>query len=103
MTTAKGTTVGRTLPFGSDIGLRRRFQVLDEALPGNLRFGLLLEVLDKLAEDTALGYVRRAFPEARVVTAAIDDIRIRHAADVTRDLSLRARINHVGRTSMEIG
>jgi acyl-CoA hydrolase len=103
MTTAKGTTVGRMLPFGSDIGLRRRFQVLDESLPGNLRFGLLLEVLDKLAEDAALAYVRQSYPEARVVTAAIDNIRVRHSADVTRDLWCLARINHVGRSSMEVG
>jgi acyl-CoA hydrolase len=103
MTTPKGTTVGRTLPFGSDVGLRRRFQVLDEALPGNLRFGLLLEVLDKLAEDAALAYVRQSHPEARVVTAAIDNILVRQAADVTRDLWCLARINHVGRSSMEVG
>ncbi|HEY3489161.1 MAG TPA: acyl-CoA thioesterase [Candidatus Deferrimicrobiaceae bacterium] len=103
MTTPFDTSVERTLPLGSDPALRRRFQVLDAELPGNLRFGLLLEVLDKLAEDTALGYVRRFFPEGRVVTAAIDNIHIRHAADVTRDLSFRARINHVGRSSMEVG
>jgi acyl-CoA hydrolase len=103
MTTPLDTSVERTLPFGGDPALRRRFQVLDEPLPGNLRFGLLLEVLDKLAEDTALAYVRRFHPEARVVTAAIDNIHIRHAADVARDLSCRARINHVGRSSMEIG
>jgi len=99
----KETSLTRTLPLGSDPALRRRFMVVDEPLQGNLRFGLLLEVLDKLAEDTALGYVRRFAPEARVVTAAIDNILVRHAADVTRDLSFSARINHVGRTSMEVG
>jgi acyl-CoA hydrolase len=91
------------LSLGSDVAMRRRFQVLDEALPGNLRFGLLLEVLDKLAEDTSLAYVRRFYPEARVVTAAIDNIQVRHAADVMRDLWCLARINHVGRSSMEVG
>ncbi|MFZ2948345.1 MAG: acyl-CoA thioesterase [Desulfuromonadaceae bacterium] len=43
------------------------------------------------------------YPEARVVTAAIDNIFIRHAADVTRDLVCRARINYVGRSSLEVG
>jgi acyl-CoA hydrolase len=77
--------------------------VLNEPLQGNLRFGLLLEVLDKVAEETALKYVNRYHPDARVVTAAIDDIFVRHAADVTRDIAFHARINHVGRSSLVVG
>jgi acyl-coenzyme A thioesterase 9 len=103
MTRPNDTSFLRTLALGRDISLRRRFMVLDDPLLGNFRFGLLLEVLDKLAEDTALAYVRLFSPEARVVTAAIDNILIRHAADVTQDLVLHARINHVGRTSLEVG
>ena len=45
------------------------------------------------AEETANNYLNRFHPEARVVTAAIDNIFIRHAADVTRDLVCQARIN----------
>ena len=56
------TSVDCTLPFSSDGDLRRRFMVVDEPLQGNLRFGLLLEVLDKLAEDTALAYIGRSVP-----------------------------------------
>jgi acyl-CoA hydrolase len=77
--------------------------VINEPLLGNLRFGRLLEILDSIAENTALNYVRQFFPEARVVTAAIDEIMIMNAADVTRDIVLHARINHIGRTSMEVG
>ena len=77
--------------------------LVDEDLPGNVRFGLMLEILDKLAEEAALDYVRRAHPEARVVTAAIDNIYIRASADVTRDMVFRARVNFVGRTSLEVG
>lgn len=91
------------MAFGSDRELRRRFMVVDEPLPGNLRFGLTLEVLDKLAEETALAYVRRFEPEARVVTAAIDSIRVRNPADVSCDLRFLARVNYVGRTSLEVG
>ena len=69
----------------------------------NLRFGLLLEVLDKLAEDTALKYVRRTYPTARVVTAAMDSMRVRGVPDETRDMVLRARVNLVGTTSLEVG
>lgn len=103
MTRASDTTHHHALPLGSDPELRRRFIVLDEPFQGNIRFGLLLEVLDKLAEETALKYVNRFHPDARVVTAAIDDIFVRHAADVTRDISFLARINHVGRSSLVVG
>jgi acyl-CoA hydrolase len=77
--------------------------VLDEDLPANVRFGLSLEVLDRLAEECALDYVRLTHPQARVVTAAIDNIYVRSAADVHRDLVFRARVNFVGRTSVEVG
>lgn len=97
------TTHHQILALGSDLELRRRFMVLNEPQRGNLRFGLLLEVLDKIAEETALNYVNRFHPETRVVTAAIDDIFVRHAADVTRDIAFHARINHVGRSSLVVG
>lgn len=103
MTFPVETSQTRVLPFGSDPPLRRRYLLLDEPLRGNLRFGLLLEDLDKLAEETALGYVRRVHPAARVVTAAIDNIYVRHAADIERDLRFHARINFVGRSSLEVG
>ena len=103
MTTPTETSTYRTLPLGSDLKLRRRYMVVDEEIPGNFRFGLLLEELDILAEQTALGYVRRFHPEGKVVTAAIDNIMVRHVVDVTRDIVLYARINHVGRSSLEIG
>ena len=97
------TSYYETLPLGSDPELRRRFMVVAEDLPGNLRFGLLLEILDLVAERTALNYVNRFNPEARVVTAAIDNIFVRHAADVNRDIVFQARINHVGKSSLVIG
>ena len=97
------TSRQHVLALSSDLDLRRRFMVLKEALAGNLRFGLLLEVLDRLAADTALDYAHRSVPDARVVTAAVDEIVVRHLADVTQDLTSHARVNHVGRSSMEIG
>lgn len=103
MTQPRDTAFFKTLPLGSDPSLRRRYMVVDEPLPGNMRFGLLLEILDKVAEEAALNYVNQYHPTARVVTAAIDNILIRHAVDVTRDLTFAATINHVGRSSLEIG
>lgn len=103
MTRPHETSLYQTLPLSSDLALRHRFMVMAEPIQGNLRFGLLLEVLDKVAEETANHYVNRFHPEARVVTAAIDNIFIRHAADVSRDLVCQARINQVGRSSVEVG
>ncbi len=97
------TSRDQLLPLSTDLDLRRRLMVVNESLPGNMRFGLVLEVLDKLAEELALSYVRRTAPQAWVVTAAIDDVVLRTAADVTRDLALHARLNWVGRSSMEVG
>lgn len=97
------TSTTRVLALAHDTELRRRFMVVDRPLRGNLRFGLTLEILDELAEDTALAYVRQFQPEARVVTAAIDGIRVLAPADVTRDLLFLARVNYVGRTSLEVG
>jgi acyl-CoA hydrolase len=103
VTTPINTSITRILALGSDLALRRRFMIIDEDIPGNFRFGLLLEELDILAEQTALGYVQQFYPAARVVTAAIDNIVVRHVVDVTRDIVMYARINHVGRSSLEIG
>ncbi|ACH40591.1 acyl-CoA thioesterase [Citrifermentans bemidjiense Bem] len=91
------------LPFSTDRVLARRFLAKDGDMPGNIRFGKLLEVLDKVAENTALGYVNQFYPDARVVTAAIDNIVVRNPADTTHDLVFSAQINHVGKSSMEVG
>lgn len=97
------TSIYKTLPFSSDEALRRRFMIVDKPMPGNMRWGRLLEELDKLAEDIALSYARRFSDNAKVVTAAIDDIVLRTPADINKDLTMAARINYVGRTSMEVG
>jgi acyl-CoA hydrolase len=97
------TALERTLPFSSDARLRRSFLLTDEPLKANFRFGLLLETLDRIAEECALAFVAEALPHARFVTAAIDSIRIRNAPDVNRDMRLLARVNYVGRTSLEVG
>jgi len=91
------------LPFSTDPGLVRRFLVSERDITGNIRFGKILETLDKVAENTALAYVHRFYPTARVVTAAIDNIIIRNPADTMNDLVFSAQINHVGKSSVEVG
>ncbi len=97
------TALERTLPFSSDALLRRSFLLTDEPLKANFRFGLLLETLDAIAEECALAFVADTLSHARFVTAAIDSIRIRNAPDVNQDMRLLARVNYVGRTSLEVG
>ncbi len=91
------------LPFSTDPGLARRFLARDNDMVGNIRFGKILETLDKVAENTALAYVHRFYPDARVVTAAVDSIVLRNPADTRHDLVFSAQINHVGKSSMEVG
>lgn len=91
------------LPFTTDHALARRFLARDSQIVGNIRFGKLLETLDKVAENTALAYVNRFYPDARVVTAAIDSIVVRNRADTMHDLVFSAQLNHVGKSSMEVG
>lgn len=91
------------LPFSTDPALARRFLASDSEMVGNIRFGKLLETLDKVAENTALNYVHRFYPDARVVTAAVDQIVLRSPADTKHDLVFSAQINHVGKSSMEVG
>ena len=97
------TTRELLLPLSSDPALQRRFLVLREPLTGNLRFGVLLEELDRLAARVSMDYVQFSHPAGTVVTAAVDEIRVRGVADASRDLLCRARINRVGRSSMEVG
>ena len=45
------TAYHRTIPLSTDPDLRRSYMVVNEPLVGNVRFGRLLEDLDKMAED----------------------------------------------------
>lgn len=89
--------------LSGDPELRRRFQIVLEPIPGNFRMGVLLELLDRVAGEAAVAFVRRTMPEARVVTAALDEVVVRAVADVGKDVRCRARINRVGTSSMEVG
>lgn len=91
------------LPFSTDRTLSRRFLASDQEIAGNIRFGKLLETLDKVAENTALAYVNKFYPSARVVTAAVDSIVIRNLPETTNDIVFSAQVNHVGRSSLEVG
>ncbi|MGC9257976.1 hotdog domain-containing protein [Desulfurella sp.] len=93
----------KIIPLSTSDTLRNNFMVLDAQLPANIRFGLLLEIMDTLAADTARMYVNQFYKDAVVVTAAIDTIIVRSPADISKDLIFKSRMNYVGKTSIEIG
>src|SRR5256886_12321418 len=53
--------------------------------------------------EVALRHARRTDPQAYVVTAAIEKVALRRPGDVNRDIELKARLNWVGKSSMEVG
>lgn len=97
------TTLSDVIPLATNPILQRSFKIRLEPIPGNLRFGVLLEHLDILAARAALGYVGHFDPSTFVVTAAVDEIVVRQVPDVARDLRCSARVNHVSHSSMEVG
>src|SRR5207253_3438041 len=97
------TSLEQRLPLSTDVALQRRFMVVKEPLPGNVRFGLLLEVVDKLAEEVALHHARRTDARAYVVTAAIEKVVLRTPGDVHRDIALKPRLNWGGKGSRKVG
>lgn len=103
MITPEMTSLHKTLPLATDEAVRRRYMIVDEPIIGNFRFGVLLEDLDIMAEQVALGYAQRFHADARVVTAAIDNIIVRHVVDINRDIRIHARINNIGRSSLVVG
>jgi acyl-CoA hydrolase len=99
----KELSLEEALPLSSDPKLQQNYKIIEGELLGNIRLGLLLQDLDMLAGKTAKLYIDQFYKEARVVTAAIDNILIRNIFRADRDIVLRSRINYVGKTSMEVG
>ncbi len=93
----------KVIPLSKSPTLRNNFMVIDGDMKANIRFGLLLEIMDTLAADTARMYVHQFYEDAVVVTAAIDNVVMRNAADIHKDLFFESRLNYVGKTSMEVG
>lgn len=67
----ESTSVVETLPLSGNQALRRRFMVLDEPMAGNFRFGLALELLDKLADGVRRRTTRMRAISPRTAAGAI--------------------------------
>jgi uncharacterized protein (TIGR00369 family) len=65
---------------------------------GNVHGGVIMKLVDEAGGLCAIRYARRP-----TVTIAIDSMTFHSPVRIGNLLSLRARVNWVGRTSMEIG
>jgi acyl-CoA hydrolase len=65
---------------------------------GNVHGGSLLKLLDQVAYACAAKYCK-----SYVVTAALDQVFFRQQVNVGELVTFFAHVNHVGRSSMEIG
>ena len=65
---------------------------------GNVHGGSLLKLLDQVAYACAAKYCKNY-----VVTAALDQVFFRQQVNVGELVTFYAHVNHVGRSSMEIG
>lgn len=65
---------------------------------GNVHGGALLKLLDQVAYACAAKYCKQY-----VVTAALDQVFFKQQVNVGELVTFYARVNHVGRSSMEVG
>ena len=70
----------------------------DANISGNVHGGVIMKHV-----DTAAGLVAARHARANCVTASIDRLDFHHPVFVGNLLTLKANINNVGKTSMEIG
>lgn len=70
----------------------------DANLAGNVHGGVIMKHIDNTAGIVAFRHAR-----TNVVTASIDRLDFHHPAFIGELLTLKASLNYVGRSSMEIG
>jgi uncharacterized protein (TIGR00369 family) len=70
----------------------------DANIAGNVHGGVIMKLIDNAAGTEAVRHAR-----SNVVTASIDRLNFFSPVFIGNLLTLRASINHVGRTSMEVG
>lgn len=82
----------------SRVILAQLMNPLDANPAGNVHGGVIMKLIDTAAGAVALRHAR-----SNVVTASIDRIDFLKPAYIGELITLRASLNFVGRTSMEIG
>ncbi|ETR74338.1 MAG: acyl-CoA hydrolase [Candidatus Magnetoglobus multicellularis str. Araruama] len=82
----------------TSVTLTHIFMPHDANPSGNVHGGVLMKLIDNAAGVVAFRHAR-----SNVVTASIDRFDFHHPGYIGDLLTVNASINHVGRTSMEIG
>jgi uncharacterized protein (TIGR00369 family) len=86
-------------PVASSKTVMSRTMLPSDANPyGNVHGGEIMKLIDSAAGAAATRHAR-----ARVVTARIDELSFTAPVYVGNLVTARASVNHVGRTSMEVG
>jgi acyl-CoA hydrolase len=82
----------------SQVVIARQMMPNDANPWGDVHGGTIMKMVDEAAGAAAIRHARR-----RVATAAIDFMSFLHPVQVGDFVTLLASVNHVGRTSMEVG
>ena len=82
----------------SEVVFARTMTQVDANLVGNVHGGVIMKEVDSAAGTTAARHAGRV-----CVTAAIDELSFLEPVYVGDVLIVRARVNDVGRTSLEVG
>jgi len=88
---------GRTVTE-STVMMAHEMRPQDANAAGNVHGGTIMKLI-----ETAAGVVAKRHAQGNVVTASVDRLDFYHPVYVGEFLTLRACLNHVGRTSMEVG
>jgi acyl-CoA hydrolase len=97
--TPADSALEQVLAFSTDAALRGQY-VNNR---GDVRFGLVLELLDGIAGPTARRHADADQKGITVVTAAVDRIDVIKPIRIDQDLTAKAMVNYAGTSSMEVG
>jgi acyl-CoA hydrolase len=85
-------------PSETSVVLSQAMSVTDANLAGNVHGGVIMRLVDNAAGLAAVKHCRH-----RVVTVAMDEMVFIEPVFLSDVVTLRAQVNDVGRTSMEVG
>jgi acyl-CoA hydrolase len=85
-------------PSESNVVLSQAMSITDANLSGNVHGGVIMRLCDNAAGLAAVKHSK-----SRVVTVAMDEMVFIEPVYLSDVVTLRAQVNDVGRTSMEIG
>ena len=85
-------------PTASSVTLSQAMGIGDANLAGHVHGGVIMKLV-----DTAAGYAAIKHSKGRVVTAAMDEMSFIEPVYLGDIVTLQAKVNGVGKTSLEVG